>query len=184
MNGEISIQTFTELGGVDQQFFYQTTASYMGTAYVDGWYTEDFATLADKTFTPGVGVMADAPDKVTFVYSGQVGLEKKTIPGPLGFSLSGNLRPMEVNIQDIVPENIGDYVNGELSIQTFTSLGGVDQQFFYQTTASYMGTAYVDGWYTEDFATLADKIFAPGEGYMTDSPDAAIVLTYKAIPTK
>ena len=179
-NGDISVQTFTSLAEADEQFFWLTEDD-MGVEDGDGWYEGDFATKATKVLTPGEGLMLGAASgAITLRFAGQVETGAVEIDAPADYSLIGNVRPFALNIQDIIPSGENVNGNGDISVQTFTSLAEADEQFFWLTEED-MGVEDGDGWYEGDFATKATKVFDPGEGMMLGAASGAIKITFAVL---
>ena len=58
-NGDITLQTFTDMASADQVYLWLTEDD-MGVTEGDGWYLDDLETRAEKTFAPGEGFMLGA----------------------------------------------------------------------------------------------------------------------------
>ena len=164
-SGDFVIQIYDEMGA--------QTASYawvlgedIDDGYADGWYEEDWETIVVKTFDVGEAFNVYAAKGGAVQYSGEVVGEAISVPVRQYLSAQGNFRATSVNIQSIVPVAAeGDTLeSGDFVIQIYDELGA--------QTASYawvlgedIDDGYADGWYEEDWETIVDKDFAPGEGF-------------------
>ena len=172
--GDITLQTFTDEANSDEVFSWFTEAD-MG--FADGWYNDSFE-LAEKTFAPGEGFMLGAAaGAIQLNFAGEVNLAEKIIDCGANYSLLGNFRPVSIDLQSIVPQ--GDNVSGtgDITLQTFTDEANSDEVFSWFTEAD-MG--FADGWYNDSFE-LAEKTFAPGEGFMLGAASGAIQLKFPAM---
>lgn len=177
-DGSVSMQTFTDLAETDTMYLWLTEAD-MGVD-VDGWYLDDYTTLAEKALVPGEGFMFYAGNGACQLnFAGEVDLEEKVVACCANFSLLGNFRPLDVDIQTIVPQGENVSGDGSVSMQTFTDLAETDTMYLWLTEAD-MGVE-ADGWYLDDYTTLAEKSFAPGEGFMFYAGNGACELKFSTI---
>ena len=175
-SGDITLQTFTDMAAGDEIFMWLTDAE-MGLG-ADGWYTEDYS-LAEKTFKSGEGFMLGATSgAIQLNFAGEVNLDEVVVDCRANYSLLGNLRPVPMNIQSIVPSGENVTGSGDITLQTFTDMAAGDEIFMWLTDAE-MGLGE-DGWYTEDYS-LAEKTFVPGEGFMLGATSGAITLTFAKV---
>ena len=178
--GDINIQTFTDLAEMSQKFYwFDANVSETG---VSGWHNAAGDTLATKTFTKGEGFMLYMPAAGGALnVSGEVNLDEVTIPCRKKYTLMGNIRPVSVSIQDIVPLDVDmdDYGEGDINIQTFTDLAEMSQKFYwFDENVSETGKS---GWHNAAGDTLSTKTFAPAEGFMLYMPTTGGSLKYKAV---
>ena len=176
--GDVNMQTFTTDANADETFLWLTVAD-MGVEE-DGWYNEDMSTKAEKIFAPGEGFMLCAgAGAISLNFAGEVNAAEVTVNVPADFSLLGNIRPTGVSIQTIIPQGENAVGYGDVNMQTFTADANADETFLWLTVAD-MGVEE-DGWYNEDMSTLADKVFAPGEGFMLCAGAGACQLKFSAM---
>ena len=178
--GDINIQTFTDSATASQKFYwYDENVSETG---LSGWHNATGDMLATNTFTKGEGFMLYMPVAGGALnVSGEVSLDEVTIPCRKKYTLMGNIRPVSVSIQDIVPANVDmdDYGEGDINIQTFTDSATASQKFYwYDETVSETGTS---GWHNATGDELATKTFAPAEGFMLYMPTTGGSLKYKVV---
>jgi len=178
--GDINIQTFTDLANKSVQYFwYDADVSETGES---GWHNNTGDELAEKTFTKGEGFMLYMPVAGGALnVSGEVNLDEVTVPCRQKYTLMGNIRPVAVNIQDIIPVGIDmdDFGEGDINIQTFTDLANKSEQYFwYDAGVSETGES---GWHNNTGDELAEKTFAPAEGFMLYMPTTGGSLKYKAV---
>ena len=178
--GDINIQTFTDSATTSAQYsWYDAEVSETG---VSGWHNATGDELAEKTFTKGEGFMLYMPVAGGALnVSGEVSLDEVTVPCRRKYTLMGNIRPVAVSIQDIVPVDIDmeDYGEGDINIQTFTDSATTSAQYsWYDEDVSETG---VSGWHNATGDELAVKTFAPGEGFMLYMPTTGGSLKYKAV---
>jgi len=178
--GDIKIQTFTDSATTSAQYYwYDKEVSETGKS---GWHNAAGDELASKTFTQGEGFMLYMPTTGgSLNVSGEVTLDEVTVPCRRKYTLMGNIRPVDVDIQDIVPVDIDmeDYGEGDVKIQTFTDSATTSAQYYwYDKKVSETGES---GWHNAAGDELASKTFAPGEGFMLYMPVAGGSLKYKAV---
>ena len=182
-------------GGVDIQILdasNKTTASYFwltedgwGVEDGDGWYADDMETRLTGenavTLPVGTGFLFQSPNAIQLQIAGEVKTDALAITARAKNVMLGNPLPIDLDLNDITLS--GD-VDGE---------GGVDIQVLdasNKTTASYFwltedgwGVEDGDGWYADDMETKiqdGDVTFAPGDGFLFQSPNA-ITVTFPAI---
>jgi len=178
--GDINIQTFTDSATMSQTFcWYDSEVSETGES---GWHDVTGEELAVKTFTKGEGFMLYMPVAGGALnVSGEVSLDEVTIPCRRKYTLMGNIRPVAVSIQDIVPVDVDmeDYGEGDINIQTFTDSATMSETFcWYDSEVSETGES---GWHDVTGEVLATKTFAPAEGFMLYMPTTGGSLKYKAV---
>ena len=132
-----------------------------------GWYDEDEDELADYTFSSGEAFQVYGGSACYFQYSGEVNMAETDVPFRKNLSFQGNIRPMAVDIQTIVPvDEDGDYIGeGDINIQFFTDRGVMTAAYAYYGPKEYDRNHPDAGWYDEDEDELADYTFAAGEGF-------------------
>ena len=178
--GDINIQTFTDSANTSEQFaWFDAEVSETGES---GWHNVTGEELAEKTFAKGEGFMLYMPvaDGALNV-SGEVNLDEVVIPCRRKYTLMGNIRPVAVSIQDIVPVDVDmeDYGEGDINIQTFTDSANTSEQFaWFDAEVSETGES---GWHNVTGEELAEKTFAPAEGFMLYMPTTGGSLKYKAV---
>ena len=180
--GVFDLQTLDETGGMSEQFYYMTVADDYGITK-DGWYNDDGETFSTKTFERGEGFMFNNSTGASagLTFSGAVYTNEVTVVAPEAYSLMGNIRPMNLSIQDLVPVAPGGTAvgGGVFDLQTLDEAGGMAEQFYYMTAADDYGITK-DGWYNDDGETLSTKVFSPAEGFMfNNSTGASAGLKYK-----
>ena len=167
--GDVSIQLVDASGNWGNQYFYWTEEN---SGMDDGWYDGDMA-LADISLGSGDGFMIASDNDAIITFSGEVNFSELTPSIVAGYTLLGNAKPVNVDIQDIVPqgENIGGW--GDVSIQFVDSEGNWGKQYFYWTEEN---SGMDDGWYDGDMA-LAEDTLTPADGFMVSSDnDGAVVI--------
>ena len=166
-SGDYTIQIFNDVGRVTTQYAY-VLGEDIDDGYADGWYEEDWETIVEKTLDVGEAFkVVAAKDGGTFQYAGEVNGEKTQVPVRQYLSAQGNIRPTSVNIQSIVPVVAeGDELeSGDFTIQLISDTGRVTTQYAY-VLGEDIDDGYADGWYEEDWETIVEKTFAPGEGFL------------------
>ena len=182
--GKVNIQTFTSGAAMSEKFYY-FTAEEADDEETAGWYSDGIGvTLASKTFAKGEGFMLYMPrEGGSLTISGEVSLDAKTVPFRQYYTLTGNFRPVPVNIQSLLVPSatiLESYGAGKVNIQTFTSGAAMSEKFYY-FTAEEADDEETAGWYADGIGvTLATKTFNPGEGFMIYMPAAGDV-TFPAV---
>lgn len=185
-SGSVTIQIFNSFGRVTEQYAWVLADDYMGDVEqpVDGWYNEDWDTLITKKFDIGEGFKVySSAEGVTFTYAGEVLAAQTVVPVRQNLSAQGNIRPVPVDIQKIIPAAIeGELESGMITIQVINNFGRVVEQYVWVLADDYMGEEEVpvDGWYNEDWDTLVEKTFEPGEGFLVYA-GTACTLTFPAL---
>ena len=163
-----NIQVLDEGGATVAAYFY-ATAEQSGFE-TDGWVSEDFTGLADVTFATGQSILIDTASPAVLTFAGQVSTEDTVVETVPGFNFVGNNTPVAVNIQDFTIVGATDWAD---NIQILDEGGATVSAYFY-ATAEQSGFE-ADGWVSEDFTTLADVTFEPGQGILIDTADVATV---------
>ena len=185
-DNEAQIQTVDDGGIVDAIYRYLPAGS-ANASNGAGWYTLDGGvyTYANKTFVRGESFLYMAPyvenddeDEIptTLQTSGEVNLTAKTLTSPYqALWLWGNCRPVATSIQKLTPsfppEAAWELGDNEAQIQTLDD-GGIVNAIYRYLPAGSANAKDGAGWYTLDAGvyTLANKEFAPGEGFIYMAP--------------
>ena len=171
-SGDYTIQIFNDVGRVTTQYMYVLGEDIDGLdlddGYADGWYEEDWETFVEKTLDVGEAFKVYAGKAGgTFQYAGEVHGEAISVPVRQNLSAQGNIRPAAVDIQSIIPvvAEGDDLESGDFTMQIISDTGRVTTQYMY-VLGEDIDDGYADGWYEEDWETIAEKTFAPGEGFL------------------
>ena len=164
-SGDFVIQFYDQYGVISSSYMY-VLGEDIDEGYADGWYEEDWETLAVKTFDVGEAFNVLASKGGSLQYAGQVVGEEVSVPVRQNLSAQGNFRPTAVNIQTITPvPNEGDEIeSGDFVIQFYDQYGIISSSYMY-VLGEDIDEGYADGWYEEDWETIADKTFEAGEGF-------------------
>ena len=190
-DGAAVIQEIDDFGTPTTQYMYLIDGS-PDASNGAGWYTYSAGvyTYADKTFIRGEGFLFVAPyfengyfengdgDELgsSFVNAGEVNLTAKTVTNPCsGYFHRANYRPVEMSIQKLSPvpptDAVDDLTDGAAVIQEIDDFGTPTTQYMYLVDGS-PDASNGAGWYTYSAGvyTYADKVFAPGEGFLYVAP--------------
>ena len=181
-SGDYTIQIFNDVGRVTTQYAY-VLGEDIDDGYADGWYEEDWETFVEKTLAPGEAFKVSAAKAGgTFQYAGEVHGEAISVPVRQNLSAQGNVRPTAVNIQSIVPAVAegDDLESGDFTMQLISDTGRVTTQYAY-VLGEDIDDGYADGWYEEDWETIVEKTFAPGEGFLMSAAKDGGALTFPAL---
>ena len=171
-DGAATIQFITDRGKLNDQYTYYLAKELGPMQTMPGWYNED-EEEAEYAFASGEAFQVSAAEAFNFQYSGEVNMAETDVPFRKNLSFQSNIRPCEVNIQDITPvdadgEAIGD---GAITIQIFTDRGKLDVQYTYYLPKELGPMQTVAGWYDED-EEIADLDFAAGQGFKLSAAQA------------
>ena len=116
------------------------------------------------------------------MYAGEVNGEEVAVPVRQYLSAQGNFRPTSVNIQSIVPAvaDGDELLSGDFVIQIIGDTGRVLNSYAY-VLGEDIDDGYADGWYEEDWETLVEKTFAPGEGFLMSAAKDGGTLLFPAL---
>ena len=185
-DGGAVIQEIDDFGAPSAEYVYLVEGSPVASNGA-GWYTYSAGvyTYADKTFVRGEGFLFVAPyfedsegDELgsSFVNAGEVNLTAKTVTNPYsGYFHRANYRPVEMSIQKLSPvpptDAVDDLTDGAAVIQEIDDFGTPTTQYMYLVDGS-PDASNGAGWYTYSAGvyTYADKVFAPGEGFLYVAP--------------
>jgi len=186
------IQEIDDYGAVIKTYTYYIEGSTDTPTGKAGWYYFDDATgknvYANTTFTRGVGFLYQAPyfeddeeEEIasSFLTSGEVKEGPKSVLSEVsGYCHRSNYRTTPLSIQKLTPTATEDAAT-ELDdagsfIQEIDDYGAVIKTYTYYIEGSTDTPTGAAGWYYFDDATgknvLADKVFAPGEGFLYQAP--------------
>ncbi len=191
-DGGAVIQEIDDFGEVIQTYHYFIEGSTDTPTGKAGWYYFDDTTgknvYANTTFTRGVGFLYQAPyfeddgeEEIgsSFLTSGEVKEAPKSVFSEVsGYCHRANYRTTPLSIQKLTPaaieEAATDLDDGGAVIQEIDDFGEVIQTYHYFLEGSTDTPTGAAGWYYFDDATgknvLADKVFAPGEGFLYQAP--------------
>ena len=165
--GDVNIQFESPLGVLQAAYAYYGPKELNKKQTEAGWYDEDTEELADYIFSSGEGFQVQAGSAFYFQYSGEVNMAETDVPFRKNFSPQGNIRPTNVDIQDIIPvDGEGEYIGeGAVNIQFSSPLGLLEAAYAYYGPKELNKKQTVAGWYDEDTEELAEYTFASGEGF-------------------
>ena len=185
-DGGAVIQEIDDFGAPSAEYVYLVEGSPVASNGA-GWYTYSAGvyTYADKTFVRGEGFLFVAPyfedsegDELgsSFVNAGEVNLTAKTVTNPYsGYFHRANYRPVEMSIQKLSPvpptDAADELADGGAVIQEIDDYGAPSAEYVYLVEGSPVASNGA-GWYTYSAGvyTYADKVFAPGEGFLYVAP--------------
>lgn len=164
-SGDFVIQIYDEFGAQKASYAW-VLGEDIDDGYADGWYEEDWETIVEKTFDVGEAFNVSAAKGGSLRYSGQVVGEGISVPVRQYLSAQGNFRATPVNIQNIIPVAAegDDLESGDFVIQIYDEFGAQIASYAW-VLGEDIDDGYADGWYEEDWETLVEKTFAPGEGF-------------------
>ena len=168
-----------QLSGMNQVTFQKCdlTGSY-GTTYgwlpVRGGWCQGMTKVTDVTLSDGEAVCFNSKvDDVTIQVSGAVEITPVSVSLSTGFNLVGNMTPVELNIQDIIPY-VGDAQLTGMNQATLQKCG---------TDGSY-GTTYgwlpVRGGWCQGMTKVTDVTFLPGEAFCINVKVNGVQLKFKS----
>ena len=168
-DGDITIQFNNQYGILDGGAF-----SYYGEDEYDddcpaGWYNEDTDERVTFTFDPAQGFDVFAGTACVFQYAGEVVTAQSFVPCRQFLSPQGNIRPVSVDVQTIIPvdgdDDTATYIgDGDITIQFNNQYGVLDHAYSYYGDDEYDDDCPA-GWYNEDTDERVTYSFAPGEGF-------------------
>ena len=159
-SGDVMVQTLTAAGLADKSYTYKKPRT--GTT----WFWQDVDTNetianGDVVFDSGDGLWVYGVNASSLTSSGAVSTDDITVSLQDGFTATGNMTPVNLDLTAIVPS--GDYASGDIMIQTLTATGLADKSYTFKKPRT--GTT----WFWQDVDTNetiveGDVIFAPGAG--------------------
>ena len=174
-DGAVNIQFISDRGVNQASYAYYGEDEYDDDMPA-GWYNEKTDELAIHTFNSGEAFLVSSSAACNFIYSGEVSMAETDVPFRKNLSVQANIRPMSVDIQDVIPvDSKGDYIgDGAINIQFLTDRGVT------QTSYAYYGEDEYDddmlaGWYNEKTDELAEYTFTAGEGFMLSAGQAGFL---------
>ena len=174
--GDVVIQRMNDSGEWSGEFAWWTKENLGGDAS-DGWYDTEM-NRANEEIGYKEGLFAQAGEDVSLVYSGMVAQGTIETALPNGYSMTGNARPKELSIQEIIPQGTGVGGYGDIVIQTMNAEGSWDGEFAWWTKENLGGSAQ-DGWYDTEM-NRADATIRPGEGFFVQTSADDVKLTYSS----
>ena len=170
----------------------KTTASYIwltedewGVEDGDGWYADDMETRLTGenavTLPVGTGFLFQSPSAIQLQVSGEVKTNALSITARAKNVMLGNPLPVDLDLNDIALSGAVDG-GGNTNIQILDALNKTSSTYVWLTEDEW-GVEDGDGWYADDMETKiqdGDVTFAPGDGFLFQSPNA-ITVTFPAI---
>ena len=150
-----------------------------------GWFNPDEWAQAENAFGEGEGfvVLSDLGEDVgSIAFSGEVVEGATVIPLGTSANMCGNMTAVDVDVQAIAAAGEG-LASGAVQIMTLTS--GLATEATYQWIVEEEAGDYdmeAAGWFNPDEWAQAEKMFAPGEGFvaLSDLPDDVASITIPA----
>ncbi len=182
-DGDINVQFYNEYGLIQSAFAYYGDDEYDDDCPA-GWYNEETDERVTFTFDPGQGFYVSAASACIFQYAGEVVTAQSYVPCRQFLSAQGNIRPMAVDIQTIIPvdgdDETAEYVgDGAINIQFCNEYGIAEQAFSYYGDDEYDDDCPA-GWYNEETDERVTYSFAAGEGFLI-SASSACYLKFPAL---
>ena len=172
-SGDVNVQTLTSVGATDKMYSFIKDRK-------DNWYwknddTGETIAEGDVVFESGDGLWVGGVDTATLTIAGAVSAEDHLITLQDGFTATGNMTPVEIDLTGIIPG--GKYESGDINIQTLTASGATDKMYSFVKDRK-------DNWYwknddTGDTIAEGDVKFAAGAGLWISGVDGA-TLTIQA----
>ena len=168
-SGDIMVQTLNALGQGDKA--YSFVKDRKGNWY---WKDEDSGEkieAGDVVFPKGIGLWVAGIDATQLTTAGQVSTADTVVELCDGFTATGNMSAVEVDLTKIIPG--GEYSSGDIMIQTLTALGEGDKA--YSFVKDRKGNWY---WKDEDSGVKVeegDVIFAAGAGLWVAGVNGATI---------
>ncbi len=191
-DGGAVIQVIDDFGAPIMEYHYYLEGSYTTAGGKAGWYYFDETTMknvyAEKTFVRGEGFLYQAPyfenadeEEIgsSYTTAGEVKIEAKSVYSEVsGYCHRANYRPTELSIQKLTPKGLPEAAteldDGGAVIQEIDDFGAPISEYHYYLEGSYTTAGGKAGWYYFDETTMknvyADKVFAPGEGFLYQAP--------------
>lgn len=164
-----------ENGGTDKEYFYMDAENSL--TGVAGWFEDDFETAADDVeISKGSCVAFQSLGTTSIQFAGQVASKSVAVTTlPAGFTMIGNVTPVEIKLGDLVLENACACD----SIQFMDENGGTDKEYFYMDAENSL--TGVAGWFEDDFETDAnDVVIKAGSGVLYQAIGGEVVITIPA----
>ena len=168
---EFTIQEISDLGKVTKSYDY-ILADSSDDGEMEGWlmYNEDGEQeVVSRTFDIGEGFLVLATAAGSMRYSGEVVMGEVCVPVRKNLSAQGNIRPMPVDVQTLIPVDAdGEVLDYEFTIQETTALGKVTKSYDY-ILADSSDDGEMEGWlmYNEDGEQeVVSRTFNAGEGFL------------------
>ena len=145
---------------------------------VVGWCDSNYELVEGVTFNAGQGLWVQGTSLGAAVQSaGKVATADTVVQLRAGFTATGNPYPVEINLQDIVPQGENINTDGGINIQLL-SAGGV-------TTAKYQWIDWsadddVVGWCDSNYELVEGVKFSPGQGLWVQGTKATEYLRFPA----
>lgn len=167
-DGDITIQFNSEYGALEGAFSYYGEDEYDDDCPA-GWYNEETDERVTFTFDPGQGFDVFAGTACVFQYAGEVVTAQSYVPCRQFLSPQGNIRPVTVDIQTIIPVDGDDdtaaYIgDGDITVQFNSEYGALEGAFSYYGDDEYDDDCPA-GWYNEETDERVTYSFEPGEGF-------------------
>ena len=167
-----AIQLMTLTSGLETEATYQWILEEEAGDYdmeAAGWFNPDEWSQAEKSFGDGEGfvVLSDLEDDVGSVtFSGEVIVGSTVVPLGKSANMCGNMTAKYVDVQTIAASGEG-LASGAIQLMTLTS--GLETEATYQWILEEEAGDYdmeTAGWFNPDEWAQAEKMFAPGEGFV------------------
>ena len=185
---EFTIQEISDRGKVIASYDY-ILADSSDDGEMEGWltYNEDGEqVVVERKFDVGEGflVLSTAAGKMN--YSGEVVMGEICVPVRKNLSAQGNIRPMPVDVQSLIPVDAdGEVLDYEFTIQETNDRGKVTASYDY-ILADSSDDGEMEGWltYNEDGEQeVVSRTFNAGEGFLILSTADEGFLKFPAIQT-
>ena len=171
-NSYESIQVLDTNAGTCEEYFFMSKEDSGLDA--DGWFYDDFETSADAVeVTEGKSILFSSQGTESITFAGQVASTAKSVVSEeAGFTMIGNNTPVDITLSDLVCSGINSYD----SIQFMDENLSTSAEYFFMSKED-SGLA-ADGWFYDDFETIANDVVIPaGSGILFNATAGAVTIT-------
>ena len=152
-----NIQLVGDDGNIPSTYVWLTEDA---SGFEDGWYNDDLE-LVDVTINPGQGFLIyTETDNLKVEVAGEVKIGDINYINALGFNAIGNASPIDVDIQDIIPQD--DPGDMTTNIQIVGADGNIPSTYVWLTEEA---SGFEDGWYNDDLE-LVEATIVSGQGFL------------------
>ena len=172
-DGDVVIQIMSDQGEWIGEYDWFTVDGWGSEK--DGWYSAGDEEDADVTLKSGQAILVSCDNEdVSFQVSGQVADGSRNAVF-VGYTMSGNSSPVEIDLQDLIPQGENITGDGDIVIQVMSAQGEWIGEFDWFTVDGWGSEK--DGWYTAGDEEYADLKLPPGASVLVSCDNEGVEFT-------
>jgi hypothetical protein len=181
LSGEITIQFYNAFGFLAENYTWWKGED-VDEGMDDGWFDDDMEEPKTRALAFGEGFkIYTTYEGGKLMYAGEGKTAEVAIPIPVNLSSLGNVRPIDIDLSDLVPvDENGDPVSGEITVQFYNEFGFLAENYTWWKGED-VDEGMDDGWFDDDMEEPKTRALVAGEGFCVYTTYDGAFLKFPAV---